>query len=115
VLLSHADIHMGAFSDPSGESVDGSIPEIASVIDLEAILRDTTIDIHIYTRYLRTITDFLEYNGITGISVTEVGSSRLMSGMWTLPVKDNNITDFVIPTKEESVSLPQKQIPRASG
>lgn len=55
MLLTRADIHMGAFSDPAGVSVDGSIPEIASVIDLEAILRDTSIDIHIYTRYLRTI------------------------------------------------------------
>ena len=82
---------MGAFSDPSGVSVDGSIPEIASVIDLEAILRDPSMDIHIYTRYLRTITDFLEYNGITGIRVTEVGSSRLMSGMWTFENKKNLI------------------------
>ncbi len=78
---------MGAFSDPAGVSVDGSIPEIASVIDLEAILRDTSIDIHIYTRYLRTITDFLDYNGITGILVTEISSSKLMSGMWTVDNK----------------------------
>jgi transcription-repair coupling factor (superfamily II helicase) len=91
VLLSRADVHMGAFSDPAGVSVDGSIPEITSVIDLEAILRDPSMDIHIYTRYLRTITDFLEYNGILWVKVTEVGSSKLMSGMWTFENKKNLI------------------------
>ena len=74
---------MGDFSDPNGVSIDGSIPEIASIIDLEQVLRDTNIEIQIYTRYLRTIEDFMQYNGITGISVREVSSSRLMSGMWT--------------------------------
>jgi transcription-repair coupling factor (superfamily II helicase) len=82
-LLAWADIHMGDFSDPNGVSIDGSIPEIASIIDLEQVLRDTNIEIQIYTRYLRTIEDFMQYNGITGISVREVSSSRLMSGMWT--------------------------------
>ncbi|MFZ2255507.1 MAG: CarD family transcriptional regulator [Patescibacteria group bacterium] len=63
--------------------MDGSIPEISSIIELEQILRDTTIDTHIYTRYQKTILDFFEYNSITGIRVTEVSSSKLMSGLWT--------------------------------
>jgi len=74
---------MWDFTTLGGTSVDGSIPEISSIIELEQILRDTTIDTHIYTRYQKTILDFLEYNSITGIRVTEVSSSKLMSGLWT--------------------------------
>jgi hypothetical protein len=55
-------------------------------------LKDKTLDTHIYTRYLKTVTDFLEYNSITGIRVTEVSSAKLMSGMW----KDDNGKHLII-------------------
>lgn len=83
LLMEGADIHMWDFHTHGGLSVDGSIPDITSIIDLEHILRDTTIDTQIYTRYRKTIQDFLEHNSITWIRVTEVASTKLMSGMWT--------------------------------
>ena len=117
-LLSKVDIHMGNFLSTDGVSVSGSLPVISSVIDLEQLLRDTTIDTHIYTRYRRTIEEFVEYNQIPDVRITEVSSSRLMSGLWTMPAGFSDSIDYVISTQEESapdILVPQEQFPRASG
>lgn len=86
-LLDCIDIHMWDFSTIGGIDIDGCIPEISSLIDLEQILRDTSISTHVYTRYKKTIDDFIEYNAISGIEITEVTSSKLVSWLWTLDNK----------------------------
>lgn len=73
---------MGDFIVPDGISVSGSIPDMTSIIELEALLRDTSIDLSIYTRYTRTLTDFIEHNQLPTVPIIEVTSAKMISSTW---------------------------------
>jgi len=81
ILLHTADIHMWWLADRWGTSVDGSIPDIPSLLEFAELLKSEK-NITIYTRYPRTVEDFFEYNSIVWIPMHEVASARLTSGTW---------------------------------
>lgn len=86
-LTALATIHMGAFTDSLGISVDGSVPEITSILEFAEILRDESRQIEIYTRAPRIVRDFMEENSIQrhDLTLEEVSSARLSSALWTSP------------------------------
>ncbi len=99
-----ADIHFTDFHREDSLSLGVDLPNINHIDEFLAFLRDTTSThkIHIYTKFAKTIEDFIEFHKLTNIQVTEIQKGWLESFMmnevqiWETKLWKIVITDDII-------------------
>lgn len=82
ILRASADYHCTDFHREGATSLDVEIPEISHIDALLAFLREQSeASIQIYTKFAKTVGEFLEFHALSHVKVVEVSKLGLESFM----------------------------------
>lgn len=100
-----ATVHFSEFQREESVSLDVAIPQIAHVEEFKEFLKEKSpSSVIIYTKYEKTLQDFLEYNSLPGIKIIPVQKLGLESFKYQEPASWWNIFQTKIHITDDILS-----------